>query len=302
MSTARRTALTATLATTAALSIAGVSWGIGSTVGNEAIAPSPVAASANPAPLPSTTDSDVDTGAGHSATTAGRGYGRGGNGQGGGQGAGQGQGSGQGAGQGAGQGYGRGRAAGGTSSPGNGATSDRPGWRSSEAPGTGAGPGSGTGDHADLPPAVPGATVTDEVAAQLTYLIEEEKLAGDVYALGESLYGARVFTNIARAEDSHADEVRVLLDRYDLPDPTVGAAAGVFTDTDLQALYDTLAEQVRASWSDAVAAGILIEETDIADLQVLLDEGELPADVRAVAENLLAGSQRHLAAFQRQAG
>lgn len=298
MSTARRTALTATLATTAALSIAGVSWGIGSTVGNEAIAPSPVAASANPAPLPGTTDSDVDTGAGHSATTAGRGYGRGGNGQGGGPGAGQGQGNGQGAGQ----GYGRGRAAGGNSAPGNGATSDRPGWRSSEAPGTGAGPGSGTGDHADLPPAVPGATVTDEVAAQLTYLIEEEKLAGDVYALGESLYGARVFTNISRAEDSHADEVRVLLDRYDVTDPTVGAAAGVFTDPDLQALYNTLADQVRASWSEAVAAGILIEETDIADLQVLLDEGDLPADVRAVAENLLAGSERHLAAFQRQAG
>jgi len=227
MSTARRMALTATLATTAALSIAGVTWGIGSTVGGESTAPSPVAATADPERPSSATDSE-------NGTMAGR------------------------------------------------------------------GPGLGN-DHADLPPAVPGATVADEVAAQLTYLIEEEKLAGDVYALGESLYGARVFSTISRAEDTHADEVRVLLDRYDVSDPTVGAAAGTFTDPDLQALYDELADQVRASWSDAVAAGILVEQTDIADLQVLLDSGALPTDVRAVAQNLLAGSQRHLAAFQRQA-
>lgn len=235
--------------------------------------------------MPSTTDADDDTRAGrgpgldngHSATMVGRGHGSGGNGR----------------------GTCQGWEAGGSSAPGRGAPSDRPGWRSSEAPGAGVGPGSG--DHADLPPAVPGATVTEEVVGQLTYLIEEEKLAGDVYALGESLHGARVFSNISRAEDNHAEEVRVLLDRYDVPDPTVGAAAGVFTDPDLQALYDTLADQVRASWSDAVAAGILTEETDIAGLQVLLDEGDLPADVSAVAENLLAGSRRHLAAFQRQA-
>jgi len=146
---------------------------------------------------------------------------------------------------------------------------------------------------------VPGAAVTDEVVAQLVYLVEEEKLAGDVYELGQATYGARVFTNIARSEDSHADEVRELLDRYGITDPTIGAPAGVFVDEDLQALYDDLARQLTTSWPEAVDAGILIEETDIADLRELLAE-DLPADVQAVAENLLAGSERHLAAFQRQ--
>jgi hypothetical protein len=165
----------------------------------------------------------------------------------------------------------------------------------------GQGNGGPTGEHSDIPPAVEGAEITDEVAAELLYLAEEEKLAGDVYDLAATLYGVRIFDNIGRSEDNHLAEVRVLLDRYDLDDPTADAAAGEFTNPELQKLYDTLAAQVKQGWDQAVAAGILIEETDIADLQVLLEKSGLPADVQAIAESLLAGSQRHLAAFQRQA-
>jgi hypothetical protein len=199
--------------------------------------------------------------------------------------------------------------------------SEGPGWRAGAGPGspaargggygmgrgqgrwsqgTGQGQGGPSGDHADLPPAVAGAEITANVEDQLQYLVEEEKLAGDIYALAQSLYGDRVFSNIARSEDHHAEEVGVLLDRYDVTDPTAGRAAGTFADTSLQAIYNKLAAQVRTSREEAVQAGILIEETDIADLKELLTEGQLPADVTAVAENLLAGSQRHLAAFQRQ--
>ncbi len=164
----------------------------------------------------------------------------------------------------------------------------------------GARQGVGAGDHAAIPEAVPGATITRKVRKELRYLVEEEKLAGDIYALAESIYGDRVFANIARAEDSHAEQVRLLLDRYDVTDPTKSRATGEFRDRDLQRLYDRLASQVRKSRADAVKAGILIEKTDIADLKVLLAK-DLPADVEQVAENLLAGSQRHLAAFRRQA-
>jgi hypothetical protein len=167
--------------------------------------------------------------------------------------------------------------------------------------GNGLGSGGPTGGHSDIPPAVEGAQITDEVAAELAYLAEEEKLAGDVYDLAATSYGLRIFDNIGRSEDNHLAEVRVLLDRYDVTDPTLGADAGKFTDPQLQALYDTLAAQVRSSRAGAVAAGILIERTDIADLEELLENRDLPADVQAVAESLHAGSQRHLAAFQRTA-
>ena len=51
----------------------------------------------------------------------------------------------------------------------------------------------------------------------------------------------------------------------------------------------------------AVQVGVEVEVTDIEDLEAAL-ELEAPADVTAVLENLLAGSQRHLAAFQRNGG
>jgi hypothetical protein len=192
------------------------------------------------------------------------------------------------------QGQGQGNGAGSGNGWGNGGTTS-PGTESG-----GQGGGGPSGDHSDIPPAVEGAQISNEVEAELLYLAEEEKLAGDVYDLAAKKYSVRIFDNIGRSEDNHLDEVRVLLDRYDLDDPTVGAAAGEFEIAELQELYDTLAAQVMVGWDEAVAAGILIEETDIADLQTLLAEEELPADVTAIAESLLAGSQRHLSAFQRQ--
>ena len=46
--------------------------------------------------------------------------------------------------------------------------------------------------------------------------------------------------------------------------------------------------------------GILIEEKDIADLTAAI-AAEDEADVISVYERLLAGSENHLASFQRQA-
>ncbi len=121
-----------------------------------------------------------------------------------------------------------------------------------------------------------------------------------MYDLAAAHQDLRAFTNIGLAEDRHLASVQVLLERYGLDDPTEGAAAGEFNHPTLQALYDQLAAQVVTDRASAVAAGVLIEQTDIADLEELLANVDLPADVTAVAGDLLAGSQRHLAAFQRQ--
>ena len=170
----------------------------------------------------------------------------------------------------------------------------------------------GTGDHGqgtqreahaeDIPAAVPGAEISPEVEAQLVFMVQEEKLARDVYTLAMGEYpDARVFSNISRAESTHMSEVQVLLERYDVADPTKDLAPGVFVENSLKALYDSLADQVETGWAQAVQAGVAVEVTDIEDLEAAL-ELEAPADVTAVLENLLAGSQRHLAAFQRNGG
>ncbi len=137
-----------------------------------------------------------------------------------------------------------------------------------------------------------------ELSALLAYLAEEEKLAHDLYVLGESLYGDRTFANISRSETKHQASVRELLAAYDIPDPSQGTAEGVFADPGLQALYDTLATRVRTSEAEAALVGILVEETDIADLREALASGP-PADVRTVLEQLEAASQNHLSAFTR---
>lgn len=191
-----------------------------------------------------------------------------------GQAQGQGQGPGQGQAQGLGQGHGHGQA-------------------------QGSGRQSQSHEHAMVLPDSTG-DITAETAQMLQYMAEEEKLAHDLYvALGDE-WGSRQFANVSRAETQHLDAVRALLDRYDVDDPTEGAAAGEFTDPDLQALYDDLLASGLTSLAAAADAGITVEQTDIADLTEALETTDAP-DVEQVLTDLLEGSQRHLAAFERLA-
>lgn len=140
--------------------------------------------------------------------------------------------------------------------------------------------------------------LTPEQEEQMAFMIEEEKMAGDLYEAFFDMYGVRVFTNIAASEDRHADAVSSLLDAYGLDDPTVGLAVGEFTIPEVQALYDELLAQGSESVEAALEVGVLVEETDIADLTEAV-EGLSAPRAAAVYENLLAGSQNHLKAFSR---
>jgi hypothetical protein len=133
----------------------------------------------------------------------------------------------------------------------------------------------------------------------LVFMREEEKLARDVYLYFDDLYDLPIFGNIAGSEQRHMDAILTLLDRYELEDPAAGNAQGEFTDPALQALYDQLIVEGSASLEDALGVGVFIEETDIADLEARLPD-IVHSDIRRVYENLLRGSQNHLAAFQSQ--
>lgn len=132
--------------------------------------------------------------------------------------------------------------------------------------------------------------------ADLLHMREEEKLAGDVYTALYDQWGLPIFANIAAAEQTHAGAVLRLLDRYGLADPAAGNPPGIFSDPDLQALYDELLDQGSHSLADALFAGATIEEVDIVDLQQALTR-TTKADITAVYSNLLRGSSNHLRAF-----
>ena len=133
---------------------------------------------------------------------------------------------------------------------------------------------------------------------QLQYLIEEEKLARDVYLyLAENVTSAK-FSNIAKSEQTHMDQIAAVLKTYNYFNPTTTRAPGVFRDKSLQALYNTLIAQGSVDVAAAFQVGRDIENLDIKDLQVML-KATMPADMKLALENLLKGSQNHLAAFSR---
>jgi hypothetical protein len=139
---------------------------------------------------------------------------------------------------------------------------------------------------------------TSTLAEMLTFIVQEEKLAHDLYVQLASTSGAQQFANIVNSESTHISLVQGLLVSYNIVDPTVGLAEGEFLDQDLQALYDSLLASGSVDRAGAIAAGIAVEEKDIADIEVML-ASELPSDVASVLERLLSGSQNHLTAFLR---
>ncbi|MCA9998204.1 MAG: DUF2202 domain-containing protein [Anaerolineales bacterium] len=143
-------------------------------------------------------------------------------------------------------------------------------------------------------------TVTDDEAAGLLFMREEEKLARDVYLTLYDEWGLRVFSNIANSEQQHMDAILTLINLYGLTDPAGSNGIGVFTNPDLQALYDDLLTQGLESPAAAIQVGVLIEQTDIADLQTRLAIAD-NSNIERVYNNLLRGSQNHLAAFERTA-
>jgi hypothetical protein len=141
-------------------------------------------------------------------------------------------------------------------------------------------------------------TVSATLKAQLIYIIQEEKLARDVYAALAKSTGINKFANITKSEQSHMDQLKVILKTYGIKDPTLNLKVGVFVDKKLTALYKTLMTKGALSSADAIAVGVLIEQTDIKDLNTL-SKSVTQADIKQVLANLLKGSENHLAAFSR---
>jgi len=134
----------------------------------------------------------------------------------------------------------------------------------------------------------------DGDAAAIVFMREEEKLARDVYAVLADTWGLPTFSNIAASEQQHMDAVGGLLDAYGIPDPAATTGPGEFTDPHLQALYDELVARGLTSRTEALRVGVLIEETDIADLA---ERASADPVVQSVWDRLTAGSENHLRAF-----
>ena len=130
----------------------------------------------------------------------------------------------------------------------------------------------------------------------LSFMREEEKLARDVYISLYNKWGSNVFKNISSSEQTHMDAMLILLNRYNITDPVVSNAVGVFNNSTLQNLYNQLIVEGNISVLNAFKVGATIEDLDIFDLTNALS-GIDNQDIRFVYENLSKGSRNHMRAF-----
>jgi hypothetical protein len=148
--------------------------------------------------------------------------------------------------------------------------------------------------YAEIAPVNPEELTASDREA-LILMREEEKLAHDVYLVLYHQWGATIFQNISRSEQTHTEAVKSLLDAYQIADPASGQL-GEFTNPELQALYDELVERGSRSLTDALRVGAAIEEIDILDLQQRT-AGTENSSVSRFFNNLLQDSFHHLNAF-----
>jgi hypothetical protein len=133
-------------------------------------------------------------------------------------------------------------------------------------------------------------------ASGLAYMREEEKLANDVYVRLHAKCGMQFFGNITQSEERHADSIKLLLDRYELPDPAADNPMGIFQNEALQTLYGDLMKQGKSSLKAALRVGATIEDLDIRDLEKAIAATD-NKDLKLVYGNLLRASENHMRTF-----
>ena len=120
----------------------------------------------------------------------------------------------------------------------------------------------------------------------LNYAIQDEYMARAEYEAIITQYGnATPFTNIIGAEESHISQLLPLFEAYGFDPPADDAASRTVLPASLQEAYET--------GVDAEIANIAMYESFLAQ--------DIPADVSAVFQNLLSGSESHLRAFENAA-
>jgi len=158
--------------------------------------------------------------------------------------------------------------------------------------------GKGPGGPNPTPPA-PTEELSQEEVSALQHMLEEEKLARDVYLTLEELWGVGIFGIIADSEQQHMSALVSLCARHGLDTSVAELEPGVFRDAAFQDLYDRLVNAGAANLVSALEVGVFAEELDIFDLRQYLESVENTA-VRLVFQNLLKGSRNHLRAYYAQ--
>ncbi|WP_455168544.1 DUF2202 domain-containing protein [Aegicerativicinus sediminis] len=139
--------------------------------------------------------------------------------------------------------------------------------------------------------------LTTEEKNSLIFMLEEEKLARDVYDFLNETWNSTVFQNIRQSEQSHMDAIIKVLDYYDISYSIT--ASGIFNNQDLQKLYNQLVNIGVSSLLQANVVGATIEDLDIKDLELNMQNLN-NSMILGVYSSLQCGSENHLRSFNTQ--
>ncbi|WP_408034740.1 DUF2202 domain-containing protein [Tenacibaculum aestuarii] len=140
-------------------------------------------------------------------------------------------------------------------------------------------------------------TLSQEEKNEMLFMLEEEKLAFDVYNVLNEKWNLRIFENISQSEERHMNAMKNLLQVNHITF-ILNKEKGVFKNVGLQKLYNKLISKGQKSKLDALEVGKLIEEKDIKDLQLAIKSTNDEYSIN-VYTNLLNASYNHLSAFNR---
>lgn len=145
-------------------------------------------------------------------------------------------------------------------------------------------------------------SLNDTEIEHLIYMLEEEKLARDVYLALSETYTAQIFLNISESEQRHMDALKQLIEKHNLENSVTDDGIGKFTNPFFTGFYEQLTGSGVENYCDALQVGIDIEKLDIEDIEHILAlvDDVVATDLIRVLNNLLNGSYNHLNSFTSQ--
>jgi hypothetical protein len=142
--------------------------------------------------------------------------------------------------------------------------------------------------------------LTDHEIAELSFLLEEEKMARDVYLELADRWQLPIFAKIAEAEQHHMDLVLKVFTIYGYDNPITDDTIGAFSNGLLAQYFSDFVAKGQLSLIDALEVGATIEDLDLADIYAMLADPAISNEhIHLVLYNLAKGSRNHLRAFVR---
>lgn len=138
----------------------------------------------------------------------------------------------------------------------------------------------------------PSGALSDDEKAMLSDLAERTKLSHDLLAAFADRY--EVFPDqLVVTQTRELSAIRVLLDRYGVPDPTAALLAGEFVHDDMKDRYDRLLAEGMRDRVSALAVGIRLARTTVTTLDDVLRHLAAP-DVRHTLLHLVMTAHQQI--------